>query len=97
MWNLVKNAARYARPQPGAIRIVLDGYADRVEISVIDNGPGVPGSVQAQLRAVLHHRGEGHRARPVPGAELCAANRASLEYVNEAAGAHSHPLPADSK
>ena len=89
MWNLVKNAARYARPQPGAIRIVLDGYADRVEISVIDNGPGVPGSVQAQLfEPFFTTEAKGTGLGLYLARELCAANRASLEYVNEAAGAH---------
>jgi two-component system sensor histidine kinase PilS (NtrC family) len=89
MWNLVKNAARYARPQPGAIRIVLDGYADRVEISVIDNGPGVPAAVQAQLfEPFFTTEAKGTGLGLYLARELCAANRASLEYVNEAAGAH---------
>ena len=89
MWNLVKNAARYARPQPGAIRIVLNGYADRVEISVIDNGPGVPVSVQAQLfEPFFTTEAKGTGLGLYLARELCAANRASLEYVNEVAGAH---------
>ena len=49
MWNLVRNAVRYAGPAPGAIRIRLAGYADRVELSVIDNGPGVPPAIRGQL------------------------------------------------
>jgi two-component system, NtrC family, sensor histidine kinase PilS len=89
MWNLVKNAARYARPQPGAIRIRLDGYADRVEISVIDNGPGVPAPVQAQLfEPFFTTEAKGTGLGLYLARELCAANRASLEYVNEGAGAH---------
>ena len=27
MWNLLRNAVRYARPEPKSVRIVLDGYA----------------------------------------------------------------------
>ena len=33
----------------GAKWVALTGFADRVELSVIDNGPGVPESVQGQL------------------------------------------------
>src|SRR5262249_49108359 len=42
VWNLLKNAARYARQEPRAVRVQIGAFADRVELSVIDNGPGVP-------------------------------------------------------
>ena len=89
MWNLLKNAVRYARAEPRSVRIALDGYAERMEISVIDNGPGVPQAVQGQLFEpffTTEARGTGlglYLAR-----ELCEANRATLEYVNDVPGAH---------
>jgi two-component system, NtrC family, sensor histidine kinase PilS len=89
MWNLLKNAARYARPEAKSVRVVLDGYADRVELSVIDNGPGVPAPIQGQLFEpffTTDSKGTGlglYLAR-----ELCAANGATLDYVNDVPGAH---------
>jgi len=89
MWNLLRNAARYAGPQAGAVRIAARGYGGRVELSVIDNGPGVPAACQGQLFEpffTTEPKGTGlglYLAR-----ELCAANRATLEYVHDRAGAH---------
>jgi two-component system sensor histidine kinase PilS (NtrC family) len=89
MWNLLRNAARYARPEPGAIRLVLDGYADRVELSVLDNGPGVPASIQNQLfEPFFTTEAKGTGLGLYLARELCAANRATLEYVHDQAGAH---------
>jgi two-component system sensor histidine kinase PilS (NtrC family) len=89
MWNLLKNAARHARPEPSSIRVRLDGYADRVELSVIDNGAGVPASVQAQLfEPFFTTEAKGTGLGLYLARELCAANRATLEYVNDGAGAH---------
>jgi two-component system sensor histidine kinase PilS (NtrC family) len=89
MWNLLRNAVRYARGEPGSVRIVLREFAGRVEISVLDNGPGVPAAIQGQLFEpffTTDSKGTGlglYLAR-----EMCAANRATLEYVDEPRGAH---------
>jgi two-component system sensor histidine kinase PilS (NtrC family) len=89
MWNLLRNAVRYARAERGAIRIAVREVVDRVELSVIDDGPGVPASSQGQLFEpffTTDSKGTGlglYLAR-----ELCAANRALLEYVRESSGAH---------
>lgn len=89
MWNLLRNAVRYARTDAGAIRIAAREVADRVELSVIDNGPGVPASSQGQLFEpffTTDSKGTGlglYLAR-----ELCSANRALLEFVRESSGAH---------
>jgi two-component system sensor histidine kinase PilS (NtrC family) len=89
MWNLAKNAVRHARAQPGSVQIVLDGYAERVEVSVIDNGPGVPGPIQGQLfEPFFTTEAKGTGLGLYLARELCEANRATLEYVNDAAGAH---------
>ena len=89
MWNLLRNAARYAGPEDGAVRIALRGYAGRVELSVIDNGPGVPPSRQGQLfEPFFTTEAKGTGLGLYLARELCAANRATLEYVNDTQGAH---------
>lgn len=89
LWNLLGNAVRYARAEPKSVRIALGRFADRVELSVIDNGPGVPPGTQGQLFEpffTTEPKGTGlglYLAR-----ELCAANHAILEYVADMSGAH---------
>jgi two-component system sensor histidine kinase PilS (NtrC family) len=89
MWNLLKNAARYAGAAPASIRVRLDGYSDRVELSVIDNGPGVPAASEGQLfEPFFTTEAKGTGLGLYLARELCAANRATLEYVGGASGAH---------
>jgi two-component system sensor histidine kinase PilS (NtrC family) len=89
VWNLLKNAVRHARAEPRSVRLAIGGFADRVELSVIDNGPGVPATDQGQLFEpffTTDSKGTGlglYLAR-----ELCNANRAVLEYVDDMPGAH---------
>jgi two-component system sensor histidine kinase PilS (NtrC family) len=89
MWNLTRNAVRYARDEPGAVRLSVGGYPGRVEIDVLDNGPGVPAASRGELFEpffTTDSKGTGlglYLAR-----ELCAANRALLEYVDDSPGAH---------
>jgi len=89
MWNLLRNAARYAGQESGAVRIALRGYGGRVELSVIDNGPGVPQARQGQLfEPFFTTEAKGTGLGLYLARELCDANRATLEYVNESRGAH---------
>ncbi len=89
MWNLLRNAVRHAPAAPAAVRLIVGAYADRVELSVIDSGPGVPAPHQGQLFEpffTTDSKGTGlglYLAR-----ELCSANRALLEYVDDRAGGH---------
>lgn len=89
LWNLLRNAVRHARPGPGSVRVALGAFADQVELNIIDNGPGVPRADQGQLFEpffTTDSKGTGlglYLAR-----ELCAANHASLEYVDDMQGAH---------
>lgn len=98
MWNLLRNAVRYARNEPRSVRLAVGGFADRVELSVIDNGPGVPASSRGQLFEpffTTDSKGTGlglYLAR-----ELCAANRALLECVNDTAGAHFRILAREAR
>jgi two-component system sensor histidine kinase PilS (NtrC family) len=93
MWNLLRNAVRYARQEKGAVRIAVRVFGETVEISVMDNGPGVHPSTQGQLFEpffTTDSKGTGlglYLAR-----ELCSANGGLLEYVNERSGAHFRVL-----
>jgi len=89
MWNLLRNAVRHSRRAPRSVRVSLRVLAHQVELNVIDDGPGVPAEHQGQLFEpffTTDSKGTGlglYLAR-----ELCAANRAVLEYVDDMAGAH---------
>jgi len=89
LWNLLRNAVRYARQEPRSVRIAVKAYGDQVELSVVDNGAGVPAGNQGQLFEpffTTDSKGTGlglYLAR-----ELCTSNRAVLEYVDNAPGAH---------
>lgn len=89
LWNLLRNAVRYARAAPRSVRIELRAVAHQVQLSVLDNGPGVPAAEQGQLFEpffTTDSKGTGlglYLAR-----ELCATNRARLDYVESPQGAH---------
>jgi two-component system sensor histidine kinase PilS (NtrC family) len=93
LWNLLRNAVRYASLDASSVRIELRSLARQVELNVVDNGPGVAPEHQAQLFEpffTTDSKGTGlglYLAR-----ELCAANRARLEYVNDVEGAHFRML-----
>jgi two-component system sensor histidine kinase PilS (NtrC family) len=89
LWNLLRNAARHATAAPGAVRVVVDGSGNQVELNVIDDGQGVTKAIQGQLFEpffTTFSTGTGlglYLAR-----ELCSANGAVLEYVDGTPGAH---------
>jgi len=90
LWNLVANALRHASGQPGSIRI--EGRAargGRSELHVIDDGAGIAPDLRVQVFEpffTTHASGTGlglYIAR-----ELCEANGAALEILDNAPGAH---------
>jgi two-component system sensor histidine kinase PilS (NtrC family) len=98
MWNLLRNAVRHARSDPGSVRLAVAGFAGRVELSVIDNGPGVPRASQGQLfEPFFTTDSTGTGLGLYLARELCAANRALLEYVNDTAGAHFRILAREAR
>ncbi|MGH8745915.1 MAG: sensor histidine kinase, partial [Burkholderiales bacterium] len=98
MWNLLRNAVRHARDEPRSVRIVLGAYGDQVELSVIDNGAGVPPGIQGQLfEPFFTTESKGTGLGLYLARELCAANRAALEYVNDMPGAHFRILCQEAK
>jgi two-component system sensor histidine kinase PilS (NtrC family) len=91
LWNLVSNALRHSSRGLGAVRIELGSVQGdgRVELHVIDDGPGVPENVREQIFEpffTTHTLGTGlglFIAR-----ELCATNGASLTLAESSSGAH---------
>ncbi len=89
MWNLLRNAVRYSSGEPRSVRVGLYARGRQVELSVTDDGPGVPPEHQGQLFEpffTTDSKGTGlglYLAR-----ELCSANGATLEYVDDLSGAH---------
>jgi len=91
LWNLVSNALRHSSRGSGAVRIFPgNAHGDgRVELHVIDDGPGIPENVREQIFEpffTTHTQGTGlglFIAR-----ELCATNGATLELAASQAGAH---------
>ena len=79
---------RYAPPDAASIRIRLAGYAAASTLGD-HNGPGVPSPIQGQLfEPFFTTEAKGTGLGLYLARELCAANRATLEYVNDKAGAH---------
>jgi two-component system sensor histidine kinase PilS (NtrC family) len=89
LWNLLRNAVRHSSAGDGCVRVVVNARADQVELNVIDDGKGVSQSNQGQLFEpffTTYSAGTGlglYLAR-----ELCAANGATLEYVDDSPGGH---------
>ena len=89
MWNLLRNAVRHSPGGPRSVRVALRVLAHQVELSVIDDGPGVPSAHQGQLfEPFFTTESKGTGLGLYLARELCAANRAVLEYVDDMAGAH---------
>jgi len=93
LWNLLRNAVRHAPREDRSVRIALNFYGDQVELNVIDYGPGVPREIQGQLfEPFFTTESKGTGLGLYLARELCAANRAVLEYVDDMQGAHFRVL-----
>ncbi len=91
LWNLLSNALRYCSGRPGAVRIEVRDLpsSERVELHIMDDGTGVDEEARGKIFEpffTTHSRGTGlglYIAR-----ELCEANDAVLEWVDNQPGAH---------
>jgi two-component system sensor histidine kinase PilS (NtrC family) len=87
LWNLVRNGWRHSLKAAGSVRLRLQRQGNRLELHVIDDGPGVAKDLQSQLFEpffTTYSAGTGlglYIAR-----ELCGANGAVLDYVDRGAG-----------
>jgi len=89
LWNLLRNGVRHARAEPGSVHLSVNAYAGQVELNVIDNGPGVARATLGQLfEPFFTTESKGTGLGLYLARELCAANGAALEYVDDMQGAH---------
>lgn len=90
IWNLVGNALRHCQHLPGSVRIRSNTLADgRVELHVIDDGPGIPRELRDQIfEPFFTTRHQGLGLGLFIARELCEANAAQLQLLQGAAGGH---------
>jgi two-component system sensor histidine kinase PilS (NtrC family) len=90
LWNLLGNALRYASFADGAVRIEarMTGAA-RVELHVVDDGPGIDKALRGQVfEPFFTTHGAGTGLGLYIARELCEANNARLEFLDDRPGAH---------
>ena len=88
LWNLVRNAWRHSGKGAGsvAIRVSLAGH--RLEVHVVDDGPGVPRELRGQLfEPFFTTFSSGTGLGLYIARELCAANGTTLDYLDRGTGA----------
>jgi len=93
MWNLCRNAEKYAREDVSELHIDIQGthpnHTRDIMLSVIDNGKGVPDKNIDRLFEpffTTSSKGEGTGLGLFMARELCLSNGASLEYIKLPAG-----------
>jgi two-component system sensor histidine kinase PilS (NtrC family) len=90
MWNLSRNALRHCRRGPASIRIAVNASAaaDTLKLAVMDDGPGIPAAARSQLFEPFFTTAAGGTGLGLYIArEVCAANDATLEFVETPRGA----------
>jgi two-component system sensor histidine kinase PilS (NtrC family) len=88
LWNLLGNACRHSRRRAGSVRLQASQRGNRVELHVIDDGDGVSKELQTQLfEPFFTTFASGTGLGLYIARELCAANGASLDYLDREQGA----------
>lgn len=88
MWNLCRNALRYCQRKPGSVRIVVAsrGVDDTIELSVLDDGPGIAEALRPHLfEPFFTTASSGTGLGLYIAREVCEANGATLNYVERPA------------
>ncbi|HEX8964369.1 MAG TPA: ATP-binding protein [Rhodocyclaceae bacterium] len=90
LWNLLVNALRHASDRAGAVRIsAKPGGNGVVELHIVDDGPGIGESLRGQVfEPFFTTHGTGTGLGLYIARELCEANGARLELLENEPGAH---------
>ncbi len=89
MWNLCRNAWRHSQQKPGSVVIRVDDEGKHIVVDVVDDGPGVPEPLQAQLFEPFFTTSEGGTGLGLYIArEIVQVNDAQLAYVEGSACGH---------
>lgn len=87
LWNLLRNAWRYCQKGRGSIRVRLAAFAGRVDLDVFNDGPPIPGEIQARLFEPFYTTDkQGTGLGLYIARELAEANHASLRYIDNPDG-----------
>lgn len=89
MWNLCRNALRYCTRGKGSIGITLRAarVSDALELGVHDDGQGVPEAIRPHLfEPFFTTAASGTGLGLYIAREICDANNASLEYIEQRGG-----------
>lgn len=82
LWNLLRNAARFATMQPGSIRINVYSKGERINIDIEDDGPGVETSALPHLfEPFFTTDSKGTGLGLYIARELADVNGATLDYL----------------
>jgi two-component system sensor histidine kinase PilS (NtrC family) len=88
VWNLARNAWRHSRQQTGSVAMQVRRAGQRLELHVMDDGPGVAAEVQPQLfEPFFTTFSSGTGLGLYIARELCVANGATLDYLARGPGA----------
>lgn len=90
LWNLLINALRHASQVPAAVRLITAVRQDgHVELHVVDDGPGIEESLRGQVfEPFFTTQGTGTGLGLYIARELCEANGAQLDLLENSPGAH---------
>lgn len=85
LWNLMRNATRFATMQPGSVRLIVKTKGERVELEIADDGPGVASeALQHLFEPFFTTDSKGTGLGLYIARELANVNGATLDYVVEA-------------
>jgi two-component system sensor histidine kinase PilS (NtrC family) len=90
LWNLLINALRHGSNANGAVRLsARRAGSGLVELHIVDDGPGIGESLRGQVfEPFFTTHGTGTGLGLYIARELCEANSARLELLENAPGAH---------
>lgn len=88
--NLVTNGLSYASRSPGAVQVkALSASPESIELHIIDDGPGIPAEDRGKVfEPFFTTRSGGTGLGLYIARELCDANGAQLDLVEDQGGAH---------
>ncbi|MFM7460070.1 MAG: sensor histidine kinase, partial [Burkholderiales bacterium] len=89
LWNLMRNATRFATMQPGSVRLIVKTKGERVELEIADDGPGVASeALQYLFEPFFTTDSKGTGLGLYIARELANVNGATLDYVVEVGADH---------
>jgi two-component system sensor histidine kinase PilS (NtrC family) len=89
LWNLLRNAWRFCRQQPGSLRLSARVQGSSVHLDIEDDGAGVAPEQQGKLfEPFFTTDAQGTGLGLFLARELAEANHATLAYVAGSAGGH---------